>query len=199
MGNPAGKNDRHRAIGFCKTLHSLARVFAYGTVRTPCPGAPNFLMAQNANLIGFLFRLMNRFPPHRQPPTPAAILYSETRSSSMKTRILSVIASFALLVGCAEMRKHMGGGSDNDHNVLTGGPVTGTTIKDLPQSVKNTLKEKTPNAEIADIDRQSQGGRIIYRITFAEATRNPTMYIAQDGSVVQNLQSEKPAIETEGK
>lgn len=117
----------------------------------------------------------------------------------MKTQLLCAIASVALLVGCAEMRKHMGGGANGDNNVLTGGPVTGTTLKDLPQSVKDTLKEKTPNAEVADIDKQSQGGRTIYRITFSEPGKNPTIYIAQDGSIVQNLQSEKPAIETQGK
>jgi hypothetical protein len=117
----------------------------------------------------------------------------------MKTQILCVIASVALFIGCAEMRKHMGGGKDSDQNVLTGGPVTGTTVNDLPQPVKNTLKEKTPNAEVADIDKQTQGGRVIYRITFGEPGKNPTLYIAEDGNIVQNLQSEKPAIETQGK
>jgi hypothetical protein len=97
------------------------------------------------------------------------------------------------------MRKHMGGGKDNDNNVLTGGPVTGTTIKDLPQAVKNTLKEKAPTAEIADIDKQSQGGRTIYRITFSEPGTNPTMYISEDGTVVQNMPSEKSPVETQGK
>ena len=117
----------------------------------------------------------------------------------MKTQILCAIASVALLVGCAEMRKHMGGGKDNDQNVLTGGPVTGTTIKDLPQPVKNTLKEKAPSAEIADIDKQTQGGRVVYRITFTEPTTNPTMYISEDGTLVQNMPSEKPPTETQGK
>ena len=117
----------------------------------------------------------------------------------MKTQLLCAVTSVALLVGCAEMRKHMGGGKDSDQNVMTGGPVTGTTLKDLPQPVKNTLKEKTPNAEVADIDKQTQGGRVIYRISFSEPGKNPTMYIAADGSVVQNLQSEKPAVETQGK
>jgi hypothetical protein len=117
----------------------------------------------------------------------------------MKTQILWAIAAAALLFGCSEMRKSMGGGTDNDKNVLTGGPVTGTTIKDLPQPVKNTLKEKVPSAEIADIDKQAQGGRVIYRITFAEPARNPTMYISQDGSIVQNMPSERPPTETQGK
>jgi hypothetical protein len=117
----------------------------------------------------------------------------------MKSQLVSAIAAMALLLGCSQMRKSMGGGAENDHNVLTGGPVTGTTINDLPQPVKNTLKEKAPTAEIADIDRQSQGGRMIYRITFAEPGKNPTMYISQDGSIVQNMPSERPPTETQGK
>jgi hypothetical protein len=117
----------------------------------------------------------------------------------MKTQILCVIASAAVLVGCSSMRNNMGGGADNDQNVLTGGPVTGTTVKDLPQPVKNTLKEKAPSAEIADIDKQSQGGRVIYRITFSEPARNPTMYLSQDGSIVQNMPSERSPTETQGK
>ncbi len=117
----------------------------------------------------------------------------------MKTQILCVIASAAVLVGCSSTRNNMGGGADNDKNVLTGGPVTGTTVKDLPQAVKNTLKEKAPSAEIADIDKQSQGGRVIYRITFSEPARNPTMYLSQDGSIVQTMPSERPPTETQGK
>ena len=117
----------------------------------------------------------------------------------MKTQILCAIASAALLLGCSQMRNSMGGGAENDHNVLTGGPVTGTTIQDLPQPVKDTLKEKASSAEIADIDKQSQGGRFIYRITFTEPAKNPTMYISQDGSIVQNMPSERPPTETQGK
>jgi hypothetical protein len=117
----------------------------------------------------------------------------------MKNQILCALASIALFAGCVEMRKHMGGGNDNDRNVLTGGPVTGTTIKDLPQPVKDTLKAKTPSSEIADIDKQTQGGRVIYRITFSEPGKNPTMYISQDGSIVQNMPSERAPTETQGK
>jgi hypothetical protein len=125
-------------------------------------------------------------------------IFGNEISTFMKTQILCAIASAALLLGCSEMRKSMGG-TEHDKNVLTGGPVTGTTINDLPQAVKNTLKEKAGSAEIADIDKQSQGGRFIYRITFTEPAKNPTMYISQDGSIVQNMPSERPPTETEQK
>jgi hypothetical protein len=143
--------------------------------------------------------LRTGFHPIASPVTRQQFYFGNEISTSMKTRILCAIASAALLLGCSQMRNSMGGGSENDHNVLTGGPVTGTTINDLPEPVKNKLKELAPSAEIADIDKQSQGGRVIYRITFTEPGRNPTMYISQDGSIVQNMPSERPPTETEGK
>jgi len=126
------------------------------------------------------------------------VYFGNEISICMKIQILCAVASAALLVGCSAMRNGMGG-AENDKNVLTGGPLSGTTINDLPQPVKNKLKELAPTAEIADIDKQTDGGRVIYRFTFSEPGRNPTMYIAEDGTIVQNMPSERPPTETQGK
>jgi hypothetical protein len=104
----------------------------------------------------------------------------------MKTQILCAVAAVALITGCAETRKNMGAASENDQNVLTGGPVTGTKLKDLPQPVRDTLKERMGSAEIADIDKKTQNGKVVYKISFAEAGKNPSIYIAEDGNVVQS-------------
>jgi len=130
--------------------------------------------------------------------THQQVYFGNEISTCMKTQILCAIAFAALLVGCSGMREGMGG-AEHDKNVLTGGPVTGTTINDLPQPVKNKLKELVPTAEIADIDKQSQGGRFIYRITFTESGRNPTMYIAQDGTVVQNMPTDRTPAEIDAR
>ena len=106
----------------------------------------------------------------------------------MKTQILCALAAVALITGCAETRKNMGAASENDQNVLTGGPVTGTKLKDLPQPVRDTLKERMSTAEIADIDKKTQNGKVVYKISFAEPGKNPSIFIAEDGSVVQNTQ-----------
>jgi len=89
-----------------------------------------------------------------------------------------------LLSGCAWMGKHTGGDEYNDQNVLTGGPGTGMTIKDLPQTVKDTLHNKVPTAEISDIERDNMAGKTIYKITFLDQNKFPTMWIAEDGSLV---------------
>src|SRR2546423_12277381 len=99
----------------------------------------------------------------------------------MKTQILCAVAVIGLATGCAECRKHMGASGENDQNVLTGGPVTGTKLKDLPQPVKDTLKDRAPKSEVADIDKKTQNGRVVYKITFAESGKNPPLYIAEDG------------------
>jgi len=95
-----------------------------------------------------------------------------------------MVAAVMIMVGCTETpRQPMGAAVDNDQNVLTGGPITGTTIEDLPMSVKDTLKELVPQAEIASIEKVQQGGHVIYDITFIDSA-NPEMYLRDDGKVV---------------
>ena len=103
----------------------------------------------------------------------------------MKTRIPFALAIIALASGCADTRKHMGGSRENDHNVLSGGPITGVTIQDLPQAVQSALKQRVPTAEIADIEKQTQDGHVFYKISFSEPAKNPTMCLAEDGTVVE--------------
>src|SRR2546423_833871 len=133
---------------------------------------------------GVIFPHPFRFPPHSRQ-SGADLNWFEENHTLMKNQILCALAVIALATGCAESRKHMGAGNENDQNVLTGGPVTGTTIKDLPKAVKQTLKERFSNAEVADIDKQTKNGRIVYKISFMEPGKNPTIYVAEDGSVTE--------------
>ena len=103
---------------------------------------------------------------------------------------LSVICLAALMItgsGCAHFRRNGRGGADADQNVLTGGPVRGIQIKNLPLPVKRVLKDKAPTAEVADIATRTQDGKLVYRIVFSEPARNPTLYIAEDGTVMENM------------
>ena len=86
----------------------------------------------------------------------------------MKLKILTLCAAAALLAGCAETRQHFGASGENDRNVLSGGPVTGTTIADLPQPVKDTLQQKVPHAEIAKLDREAEAVRGAIEIVDAD-------------------------------
>lgn len=68
------------------------------------------------------------------------------------------------------------------------GPIIGTTMKDLPAAVRQTIMEKAPNAEVKDIDKETRSGGVVYEITFKDEGKNPKMHIAADGTVVQELQ-----------
>jgi hypothetical protein len=105
----------------------------------------------------------------------------------MKLEVLCLGAMLCLTSGCAIFRGHGRGAAETDSNVLTGGPVTGTRIKDLPAPVRQVLKEKAPTAEVADLSIRTRDGRLIYRIVFSEPAQNPTLYIAEDGTLMENL------------
>jgi hypothetical protein len=108
----------------------------------------------------------------------------------MKLQFLA-LASLLTVVGCAESRQHLGAAVDTDKNVLTGGPITGTTIQDLPQAVKNTLKQTAPQAEIADIDKVSRDSKEAFEISFAQPGKNSKVFISKDGTVLPGSEEQK--------
>src|SRR4051812_26539313 len=90
--------------------------------------------------------------------------------------------------GCTQLHMaQMGAPLEDDHNVLTGGPVLGTTLNDLPASVLDTLKERVPDAEIADIARRTNNGLVYFRISFMEPPKNPTLYISEAGKAIEGF------------
>jgi hypothetical protein len=107
----------------------------------------------------------------------------------MKAPLLCVMLACGLTSGCAY--RHHAGGAASDHNVLTGGPVTGTRLSDLPQPVKETLQKQVPSGEVADIDKQMLGNDVIYKISFTDPTNSPALYISQDGRVIQRETNRK--------
>ena len=103
----------------------------------------------------------------------------------MRIGIFAILAAIAVLIGCTETpEQNMGAAVDNDQNVLTGGPITGTTIDDLPTSVKEALKESVPHAEIATIERARRDGVTVYEFNFAEPDKYQTLYVRKDGVVL---------------
>jgi uncharacterized lipoprotein YajG len=110
---------------------------------------------------------------------------------SMRCQILALMVATAMVAGCSETPQPMGADVDNDQNVLTGGPITGTTIQQLPSAVKETLKERVPHEEIAAIEKTRRDGRVVYDITFIDR-RDPELYLRDDGRVMpEPLRAEK--------
>jgi|ERR1043166_34936 uncharacterized membrane protein YkoI len=71
---------------------------------------------------------------------------------------------------------------------LTPTGATGTKFSALPEKAQMTIKAKAPEAEIADISRHEKEGRVIYEVAFKDKGKNPTIQVADDGSLVQDLQ-----------
>jgi hypothetical protein len=74
------------------------------------------------------------------------------------------------------------------------GAAKGTTGREanidlsaLPTPVQKTLKSQAPNGVIKGITRHEENGRMVYEFKFEDEGKNPTMQIAEDGTVVQSL------------
>jgi uncharacterized membrane protein YkoI len=71
---------------------------------------------------------------------------------------------------------------------LTPTGAVGTQFSALPEKVQKTIQAHAPDAQIANISRQSDNGRTIYEVSFQEPGKNPSIKVADDGTLVQDLQ-----------
>jgi uncharacterized membrane protein YkoI len=71
---------------------------------------------------------------------------------------------------------------------LTPTGATGTKLSALPEKVQKTIQSTAPGAPIADISRHEKDGRVIYEVDFQERGKNPSIRVAEDGTLVQDLQ-----------
>lgn len=72
--------------------------------------------------------------------------------------------------------------------LLTPTGAVGTPLSALPEAAQKTIKNQAPNAPIANISRHDVNGRTIYEVEFKDQGKNPTIKVADDGSLVQGLQ-----------
>jgi uncharacterized membrane protein YkoI len=72
--------------------------------------------------------------------------------------------------------------------MLTPTGAAGTPFSALPLPVQQTIKSRAPNAEIANISRHDNNGRAIYEVEFKDDGTNPALRVAEDGTLVQDLQ-----------
>lgn len=71
---------------------------------------------------------------------------------------------------------------------LTPTGAVGTKLSSLPLAAQKTIQSKAPNAEIANVSRHEKDGRVIYEVEFTDKGKNPTIQVAEDGTLVQDLQ-----------
>ncbi len=103
----------------------------------------------------------------------------------MKNQIMIGVVALGLISGCATREDrnntmiHESSGAATDKSL-------GTQFNDLPPAVQKTLHDKAPNAKVADIDKETRTGRVVYEIQFSEPGKNPKMHIAEDGTIVKS-------------
>ena len=68
---------------------------------------------------------------------------------------------------------------------LTPTGAVGTQFSGLPEAVQKTILAHAPQTEISDITRQNDNGRVIYEVSFKDSAKNPSMKVADDGTLIQ--------------
>ena len=71
---------------------------------------------------------------------------------------------------------------------LTPTGAVGTKFSALPEVVQKAIQKHAPSTEISDISRHENDGRVIYEVEFKDQGKNPSIRVAEDGTLVQNLQ-----------
>lgn len=71
---------------------------------------------------------------------------------------------------------------------LTPTGAQGTPFSALPRPVQKTIQTKAPSAQVSNISRHEENGRVIYEVEFTDRGANPTIKVAEDGTLVQDLQ-----------
>lgn len=100
----------------------------------------------------------------------------------MKTQLLTLIAAGALLAGCTQNQVEQASQEFNQ----------------LPAPVQAAVREKAPNAEIADIKKDNRNGYEVYVVQFREKERYPAMEVGADGMLVK-YQADTAAMGSPGK
>jgi hypothetical protein len=68
--------------------------------------------------------------------------------------------------------------------VISGGPVTGVKLSELPPPVSKTLHDRAPNVGIASVNKETWGDRVVYIVSFSDPAHHPRLYLAADGTVL---------------
>jgi hypothetical protein len=94
-----------------------------------------------------------------------------------------------LIAGCARHRSSEGEGLEANaarHPYTHPLSTPGARFGSLPQNVQTTVLSEAGTAEIADVEKETVGDRVIYRIFFKESATFPPLIVGSDGSVLDS-------------
>ena len=79
------------------------------------------------------------------------------------------------------------GAPRDSSTAMTGAGASGLRIADLPEPVVRAVDQFAPRTEIAALDKETWGNRIVYIVTFRDE-RKPKLYVAADGTILRDVQ-----------
>jgi hypothetical protein len=57
--------------------------------------------------------------------------------------------------------------------------------EEVPANVKQVIKERAPNGDVASVNLETWGSRPVYVVNFKDEARNPKLFVASDGTAVE--------------
>jgi hypothetical protein len=68
--------------------------------------------------------------------------------------------------------------------------VQGTRVKpaDVPAGIKKAIPERAPAAQVAYINKETWGGRVVYVVTFKDESHNPKLLFGEDGILLDETE-----------
>jgi hypothetical protein len=57
----------------------------------------------------------------------------------------------------------------------------------VPAPVLKVIPERAPAGDIAYVNMETWGGRVVYVVTFKDEAHNPRIFIASDGTPVEEI------------
>ncbi len=66
----------------------------------------------------------------------------------------------------------------------------GTPVKpaDVPAMVKKAVKDRASAAEVAYVNKEAWGGRVVYVVTFKDEAHNPKLLVGEDGTLLDETE-----------
>jgi len=80
------------------------------------------------------------------------------------------------------------GATGNASDLNTGSSTKDLKFTQLPAKVQKAVRDQAPTAKIADIKRRNRDGRIVYEVSFEDKGTNPSMTVAEDGTIIKDIQ-----------
>jgi hypothetical protein len=85
-----------------------------------------------------------------------------------------------------DMRVAVGAVRD-ETTMLAGAGASGLRLADLPEPVVRTMDQFAPRTEVATLDKETWGNRVVYIVSFKDEHK-PKLYVAADGTILRDVQ-----------